>query len=178
MRPSGHDMRKPIGYPSISAPQLRLMRSRNSGVWDAEASEVTEASEATEYNAGVPSTTPPSYCAALRDRPLYKPQSSTLFHLHPKAIEQSVSPPDAISSTAARKFIPRARERKRSPIREDDAWNKIKMIRDEKDADRFRDDKLLEGCWKVWIQGFQWIIVRTILLYRVSTFTDCFSDHE
>ncbi|KAF5391431.1 hypothetical protein D9757_002037 [Collybiopsis confluens] len=43
------------------------------------------------------------------------------------------------------------------PINEEDAWKKVKMMQDEREADRFRDERLLERCFDVWRQGFQWI---------------------
>jgi len=33
------------------------------------------------------------------------------------------------------------------------------MERDKRDADNFWSDRLLECCWDIWKQGFQWIIV-------------------
>ncbi|KAK0197165.1 hypothetical protein F5146DRAFT_1099463 [Armillaria mellea] len=42
--------------------------------------------------------------------------------------------------------------------KEDDVWKKIDMLRDEQEADTFRRLRLLERCWDVWKQGFQWIM--------------------
>ncbi|KAI6132101.1 Sfi1 spindle body protein-domain-containing protein [Pisolithus croceorrhizus] len=56
-------------------------------------------------------------------------------------------------------FVPaHPRERRGSVINEEDAWRKIKIARDEEDADKFREFKLLERCWETWILGYQWII--------------------
>ncbi|EGO20886.1 hypothetical protein SERLADRAFT_452027 [Serpula lacrymans var. lacrymans S7.9] len=66
----------------------------------------------------------------------------------------STTPP---SYGAATRDLIGQRERRGSAINEDDAWNKVKMIRDEQDADRFREEKLLERCWDVWRQGYEWI---------------------
>ncbi|KAG5353970.1 hypothetical protein C0989_011458 [Termitomyces sp. Mn162] len=63
-----------------------------------------------------------------------------------------------ITPAAARKVIASARERRESVIIEDDAWNKIRMERDEAEADVFRRTQLLERCWKVWTQLYQWIM--------------------
>ncbi|KAH0583950.1 hypothetical protein H2248_009533 [Termitomyces sp. 'cryptogamus'] len=63
-----------------------------------------------------------------------------------------------ITPAAATKVIASARERRESVIIEDDAWNKIRMERDEAEADVFRRTQLLERCWKVWTQLYQWIM--------------------
>lgn len=70
--------------------------------------------------------------------------------------------PPQITADVARKAIAQARKRKGSVVNEDDAWRKIKFQRDEEDADTFRQDRLLERCWEIWKQGFQWIITTNI----------------
>ncbi|KAI0046680.1 hypothetical protein FA95DRAFT_1542135 [Auriscalpium vulgare] len=62
----------------------------------------------------------------------------------------------SISSASPPKTIARPPERK-SVVNEDDAWNKIRMAQDEKDADRFRNERLLERCLDVWKQGIDWV---------------------
>ena len=44
-------------------------------------------------------------------------------------------------------------------IDDEDTWRKLKMIRDEKEADKFREVMLLERCWEVWKGGLRWLIV-------------------
>ena len=53
---------------------------------------------------------------------------------------------------------------KDKPLNEEDTWKKIRMIRDEKEADKFREIMLLERCWQVWRGGLDWLKVssRTI----------------
>ena len=158
----GHDKGSPSSYPLLSVParlpSMPPIRRRKVSAWDSEASEVTE------DNAGIPSSTPPSYRAALRDPTVRRPYTiGSPFRPHSKIVERQLSSPSIPSSTVTPKSITRAKERRGSIVNEDDAWNKIKMLRDEKDADRFREDRLLERCWEVWKQGLQWIIVRTIL---------------
>lgn len=111
--------------------------------WETHVSDTTD-----EY---IPSTTPPSYRAALRDPRFYRAQSPT------QSLAMSTQPPEGDS---ARRAVALARERRGSVVNDQDAWNKIRMERDERDADNFRSDRLLERCWDVWKQGFQWIIVR------------------
>ncbi|KAJ7470710.1 Sfi1 spindle body protein-domain-containing protein [Mycena latifolia] len=108
----------------------------------------TDTSDATDHP-GAPSTTPPSYRAAVHES---APVNGIAAHA-------AVKPPISSASLAtARRLVARARERKGSVVNEDDAWHKIKMLQDEKHADAFRQDRLMERCWEVWKQGFQWII--------------------
>ncbi|KAG6903226.1 hypothetical protein C0995_002769 [Termitomyces sp. Mi166 len=77
---------------------------------------------------------------------------------HPTQESLARKPPVAITPAAVRKIIASARERRGSVINEDDAWSKIRMERDEAEAEVFRKTRLLERCWKVWTQLYQWII--------------------
>ncbi|KAG1782677.1 hypothetical protein EV702DRAFT_1232774 [Suillus placidus] len=94
------------------------------------------------------STTPPSYRAAVampvpqkaRDQPIVRASSPIKNPVTVNAIE-----------------FTKGRARKGSVINEDEAWQKIKMSRDEEDADKFREDKLLERCWEIWVLGYQWL---------------------
>ncbi|KAL5529043.1 hypothetical protein ACEPAG_5017 [Sanghuangporus baumii] len=40
---------------------------------------------------------------------------------------------------------------------EEDTWKKVRMIRDEKEADKFREVMLLERCWEVWKSNLRWL---------------------
>ncbi|KAJ3717655.1 Sfi1 spindle body protein-domain-containing protein [Lentinula guzmanii] len=53
---------------------------------------------------------------------------------------------------------PSFEERRNSALNEDDAWKKVAMMQDEREADRFRNDRLMERCLDVWRQGFRWIL--------------------
>ncbi|KAJ7219221.1 hypothetical protein GGX14DRAFT_541179 [Mycena pura] len=112
----------------------------------------TEASssDATEHR-GAPSTTPPSYRAAIRE---FAPTKT--FDVAESLMTKH---PDSLALATARRRVAQARERKGSVVNEDDAWKKVKMLQDEKHADRFRQDKLLDRCWEVWKQGFHWIVI-------------------
>jgi protein SFI1 len=112
--------------------------------WQGDVSDTTE-----DY---IPSTTPPSYLAALRDPRPDKAKSPT------RSLAILSQPP---AGDSARKAIALARERRGSIVNDQEAWNNIKLERDERDAKNFRSDRLLERCWEVWKQGFQWIIVRS-----------------
>jgi protein SFI1 len=43
--------------------------------------------------------------------------------------------------------------------REDDAWSKVRVEQDERSADQFRNTGLLQRCFDVWKQGYDWVIV-------------------
>ncbi|KAG5654501.1 hypothetical protein H0H81_001142 [Sphagnurus paluster] len=103
-----------------------------------------------------PSVTPPSYRAATRQaRATSKPPSGSLSQ---SPITEVHTRMPIITPASARKAVAMARERRGSVMNEEDAWNKIRMQRDEAEADEFRKDRLMERCWEVWKQGFQWII--------------------
>ncbi|KAG6878740.1 hypothetical protein C0993_011555 [Termitomyces sp. T159_Od127] len=101
-----------------------------------------------------PSTTQPftTRLAATRRTQLVTPRSFDLKPLDPAAI----------TPATARQVIASARERKGSAINEDDAWTKIRRERDEAEAENFRKTKLLERCWKVWTQLYQWIVTTNV----------------
>ena len=94
----------------------------------------------------------PSYRAAVRDTPPF------LLPRPPSKRDRLLASP-VLTPSAARQAIAQARERRGSVVNEEDAWRKIKISQDEKEADRFREDKLVERCWDVWSQSFHWIHV-------------------
>ncbi|KAG2041676.1 hypothetical protein BDR03DRAFT_1072733 [Suillus americanus] len=94
------------------------------------------------------STTPPSYRAAVATPVPQKARN--------QPIVRASSPIKNPSAVSAIEFT-KGRTRMGSVINEDEAWQKIKMSRDEEDADKFREDKLLEHCWGIWVLGYQWL---------------------
>lgn len=62
-------------------------------------------------------------------------------------------------------------------INEDDAWAKVKMLQDEKMADRFREDRLVENSWAVWRSGLDWILVCCFRLIR-DIFIELLADDQ
>ena len=144
--------------------------------WDAETSENTT-------DTTPPSTIPPSYGAATRGNDIpQKPSSYTPLralakaHLHSKvsAKDEGITPVVVRHTTpaAAKEVVSKARERKGSVLNEDDAWNKVRMAQDEKAADQFREERLLERCWEVWKQGYQWIVVSVYPQLRIDTYSE------
>jgi hypothetical protein len=77
----------------------------------------------------------------------------------PASIRQPVSHPVAISSTPRRSPADLRTANGRAAD-QDDALNQIRMAQDERSADQFRNARLLQRCFDVWKQGYDWVIVR------------------
>ncbi|KAJ7063252.1 hypothetical protein C8F01DRAFT_66538 [Mycena amicta] len=118
---------------------LHLLLPRRSGPLPLFSRDTDDDSSVATENRAAPSTTPPSYRAAMRDGPI-----KTAFK--------------PTASTAARQRVAQARERGGSVLNAADTWKKIQMEGAEADADRFHQDRLLERCWQVWKGGHQWIV--------------------
>ncbi|KAK0459672.1 uncharacterized protein EV420DRAFT_1537125 [Desarmillaria tabescens] len=99
--------------------------------------------------AGDSMITPPAYNAAGNDH---------LIHRQHYQSPLSRTRPKPTSDTPVPYSKPAVLPVKASVISEDDPWKKIDMLRDEQDADTFRRLRLIERCWDVWKQGFQWIM--------------------
>jgi protein SFI1 len=130
-------------------------------------------SEVSEIDADGSSTIPPSYRAAIRDPP-HRPTS--LLFSHHRSKSDHPSPSSQNTPSAAHQVVAQARKRRKSVVNEDEAWNKIQMLRNEKEADKFREDILVERCWDLWRRGFQWIHVSTCLSVTLKSYTDSFID--
>ncbi|KAF7338338.1 CTLH domain-containing protein [Mycena venus] len=137
------DSRKhpPLAPNSRSRPMPPLRRQ----MWE------TDPSDASEHH-GAPSTTPPSYRAAVRE-----PEPARRRIITPTS-PSPTKRPSSSSLAAARQLVAQAKERKGSVLNEDDAWKKVAMLQDEKNADAFRQDRLVERYWEMWREGFQLII--------------------
>jgi protein SFI1 len=154
----GPDSSLPPGpiVPVTSRRQMLLPTTRNFRPWD-------NTSDATE-EVRAPSTIFPSYGAAAMDTHVYRPSP---YVLRPRShIDRPLS---AQALPIPKLFPTQSRERRKRMINEDDAWTKIKMLQDEREADRFREDRLVETCWAVWRSGFDWIIVCFL-----STLSHCY----
>ncbi|KZT68998.1 hypothetical protein DAEQUDRAFT_765781 [Daedalea quercina L-15889] len=118
----------------------------------------TDADSVITGESGIPpSTIPPSYGAAVRSDTPMRPTAHPLSRLAAKGFLSRPASPSPILHTITQPTTAEA-ERRIHAINEDDAWKKIKEAQDYKEADRFREDKLVERCWDVWKQGYQWII--------------------
>ncbi|KAF8212289.1 hypothetical protein K438DRAFT_1806296 [Mycena galopus ATCC 62051] len=113
-------------------------------MWEADASDATE-------HAG-PSSNAPSYRVPVREPA--PPRRRIVTPTSPSPTKR----PSSSSLATARQLVAQARERKGSVVNEDDAWNKIKILQDEKNADAFRQDWLVEQCWQVWRGYLDWKI--------------------
>ncbi|KAF7305124.1 CTLH domain-containing protein [Mycena kentingensis (nom. inval.)] len=105
----------------------------------------SESSIATRmHGGGAPSTTPPSYRAAMRDSPS-KP---------------SIVANKPAGTALVRQRLAQVRERRGSMVNHnvDDTFKRIEMEKKEQDAVRFYEDRLVERCWQVWRTGFGWIV--------------------
>ncbi|GJE87193.1 hypothetical protein PsYK624_032760 [Phanerochaete sordida] len=137
----------------------RAFPTRAPAAWDA------ETSEATADTARASSSIPPSYGAATReiDPPVQSLPKHTPLRALAKAQSKAIdTPPSPTTShyvpvAAARAAITQARERRGTVLNEDEAWKKIRIARYEEDADRFRDEKLLERYWEAWRAAYQWV---------------------
>ncbi|KAI9571309.1 Sfi1 spindle body protein-domain-containing protein [Boletus coccyginus] len=137
-------------HPATPRPQKTYQEAmRRVHAWD-------DTSDTTDAVMPSPSNTPPSYRTAVRTGPTPKPTAADpRNHLAPRAPSPIKLPRP---EPHAQPTLPQSRERKGSVINEEDAWKKIKRARDEEDADKFRNDKLLERCWEIWLLGYQWLI--------------------
>ena len=113
--------------------------------WDSQSSDHTD-------SAPTRISTPPSYGAAIRESVTISTAKSSYSNIQthgalvrPQAEEKPV--------------LPKPREPPKSIINEDDVWAKVREAGDEVEADKFRERKLVERCWDVWIQGFEWVQV-------------------
>lgn len=113
--------------------------------WDSQSSDHTD-------SAPTRISTPPSYGAVIRE---CVPVSMT------KNPYSNIQPRGAFVQPQAEEkpVLSKPREPPKSVINEDDVWAKVREARDEVEADRFRERKLAERCWDVWIQGFEWVQV-------------------
>ncbi|KAL1746367.1 Sfi1 spindle body protein-domain-containing protein [Schizophyllum fasciatum] len=114
-----------------------------------------------------PSTIPPSYGAAVRDEDAtpVKPKiratrtAQVTKPVIPKDLEKRpASTPATDQLSVARQMVAEARKRRGSVVNGEDAFKKIQMEHDEKNAAQFYEDRLMERCWRVWREGYEWII--------------------
>ncbi|KAI0781045.1 hypothetical protein BD413DRAFT_462348 [Trametes elegans] len=123
--------------------------------WDAETTAATE----TATQASVP----PSYGAAVREGGLSAKDRMVALLQKAKELRQPVPTPSAAIPRPAPVVKPpqpppSRTDREEHPINADEAWKNIRMADDERIADEYRKDRLLERCFEVWKQGYQWII--------------------
>ncbi|KAI0748015.1 hypothetical protein C8Q80DRAFT_1104403 [Daedaleopsis nitida] len=105
--------------------------------WDAE----TTAETTTQV-----SSIPPSYGAAVREEPISPKEKGKGKEL----------PPPRLRAKTTQVLSPRDWEK--YAVDPQDPFEKIRRERDEEMAARIYNDRLLERCYEVWRQGYDWII--------------------
>jgi len=127
----------------------RATRSYLPPRWD------SQSSDHTEY-AATRVSTPPSYGAVVRESAPVSTAKTSYSSVQTRSTfprSQLEEKPAIVSS--------KPREAPKSVINEDDVWAKVREARDGVEADKFRERKLVERCWDVWIRGFEWVQVST-----------------
>ena len=164
----GLDTGPPSGSANPSDILRRLAaRARTAAVgrWDAE----TTAETTTQA-----SSIPPSYGAVIRDdhaRIPYKdkgkgremPVSARRF-----GVPREPSPPIPAPVLPKQSSTLHQRERRGSVGDPDDAFRRVREAQDEEIAAQFYNDRLVERCYEVWKQGYEWVIVRFLISTKTS----------
>lgn len=159
------------GLPTETNPSdfLRRLAARARTVavpgWDAE----TAAETHTQV-----SSVPPSYGAVIRDE-----TSGTSYKDKGKGREfpaerrfgviQEPSPAMPVQPLPKQPPPQQQRERRGSVVNAEDAFRRVKQAQDEETAAQFYHDRLVERCYEVWKQGYEWIVVSpTSVLHLVA----------
>jgi protein SFI1 len=125
----------------------RTTRNYRPQRWDSQSSEHTD-------SAPTRVGTPPSYRVAV-----HEPAPTSIAKVSYPQIRGAFVQPQQEKHAIV---LPKPRELPKNAINVDDVWAKVREARDDVEADKFRERKLVERCWDVWIQGFEWIQVRIL----------------
>lgn len=137
--PTSASLARANRYSHLAARNYRPAR------WDSQSSDHTD-------SAPTRISIPPSYGAVVRESVLMPTAKNPYSATQPRG-------PFIRPQAEEKPSLPKPREPPKSLINEDDVWAKVREARDEVDADKFRERKLVERCWDVWIQGFEWVQV-------------------
>ncbi|KAL4254064.1 hypothetical protein ABKN59_002448 [Abortiporus biennis] len=143
---------KPAPYTS-SAKRSKPIPSRTPGYWDTENSDVTT-------ETGLSPIPPQSYESAsrvIRSGQRETPVRTQMPTQTRSSLATRSTPTPSITAASAEEILSKARQRRGSVLNEEETWKKIQMEHDEKRADDYRELRLMERCWDVWKQGYQWI---------------------
>jgi len=132
----------------------------------------SQSSDHTDY-APTRVSTPPSYGAAVRE----SASVSMAKTPYPSVQTRGAFPPPQPEEKRA-VVSSKPKEAQRSVINEEDVWARVREARDGVEADKFRERKLVERCWDVWIQGFQWVQVSTLAPHEVQSDGESFEDYK
>jgi len=116
-------------------------------------------SQSSDHTSSAPTrvSTPPSYRAATREPAPVSTAKTPYSNVQTRGAFARPSPEEKPAIVSSKPRGP-----PKGVINDDDIWAKVREARDEVEADRFRESKLVERCWDVWIQGFEWVQVRTV----------------
>ncbi len=135
-------------------------RARTAAVprWDAETAAETHTQA---------SSVPPSYGAAVRDEiPAIpykdKGKGKEMPSTRRFGVVQEPSPLIPVQPLPKQPPPPQQRERRGSVVNAEDAFRRVKEAQDEEIAAQFYNDRLVERCYEVWKQGYEWIIVSLV----------------
>ncbi|TBU50663.1 hypothetical protein BD309DRAFT_944429 [Dichomitus squalens] len=130
-------------------------RTATVGRWDAE----TTAETTTQA-----SSIPPSYGAVVRDEhpPIsYKDKGKGRempISVRRIGLPREPSPPMPTQAPPKQPAPLPQRERRSGAVDPDDAFRRVREAQDEEIAAQFYNDRLVERCYEVWKQGYEWII--------------------
>ena len=128
----------------------RITRNPLPPRWDSQNSDHTD-------SAPTRVSTPPSYGAATRESALVSTAKTSYSDVQTRGAFARQQPGEKLAIVSSK-----PRELPKSVNNEGDVWAKVREARDEVEADKFREAKLVERCWDVWIQGFEWVQVSTL----------------
>ena len=142
----------------------RVARDYIPSRWDSQGSDYTD-------SAPTRVSTPPSYGAVVHEFPPPSTVKTPYFGVQTRG---PFTRPHQEKHTI---IPPKPMEPPQNVIDEDDVWVKVREARDEVEADKFREAKLVERCWDIWLQGVEWVQVRTTSRNEMHSDDETFEDH-
>ena len=134
--------------------------------WDSQSSDHTD-------SAPTRVSTPPSYGAAVRESAPVSTDKTSYSSAQTRGIFPRPHPEEKPAIV-----LSKPREVPKSVINEEDVWAKVREARDGVEADKFRERKLVERCWDVWIQGFEWVQVSASGPHEMQSNGEPFADYK
>ncbi|KAI1795981.1 hypothetical protein LXA43DRAFT_697884 [Ganoderma leucocontextum] len=109
------------------------------------------------------SSVPPSYGAVVRDETPAIPykdkgKGKEMSSARGFGARHEPSPPTPTQPLPKQPPLLQQRERRGSVVNAEDAFRRVKEVQDEETAAQFYNDRLVERCYEVWKQGYEWII--------------------
>ena len=155
-RRSSHSFKQPSEKPN-DMQQIDIFHSKedflSSTIVHKTKSKLLTSMAMSEEDGELSSPVPPSYKSTIVEPTVPVPTATRL---------EGRRVPQSDSLFTGKKIVTVPKQRPKPAIDMDEAWKNIKMEQDEKFADEFRDNLLLSRCWKIWRQGYLWIVVSTL----------------